>query len=166
MSPNKSFAQLEQAVDRVQARFPGVPRQEVILTRLIFHIVPRLSCHMCETLKQHGLNETLWMALLALYACPNQTLNPSEISETLDSSRTNATRIADELVKNDWAARSSSAEDRRKIVLELTPTGIALVERLLPYSREIHRQLWVDFDDEEKQQMERLMRKLLSKLGG
>ncbi|KUM05544.1 MarR family transcriptional regulator [Chromobacterium subtsugae] len=166
MSPNKSFAQLEQAINHVEARFPGVPRQEVILTRLIFHIVPRLSAHMCESLKQHGLNETVWMALLALYACPNQALNPSDISETLDSSRTNATRIADELVKNGWAARSASSEDRRKIVLELTAAGVALVESLLPYSREVHKTLWADFDSEEKALLERLMRKLLSKLGG
>ncbi|AOZ50554.1 MarR family transcriptional regulator [Chromobacterium vaccinii] len=166
MSPNKSFSQLEQAISRVEARFPGVPRQEVILTRLIFHIVPRLTAHLCECLKQHGLNETVWMALLALYACPNQMLNPSDISETLDSSRTNATRIADELVKNGWAARSASAEDRRKIVLELTPAGVALVEGLLPYSREIHRSLWTDFEADEKAELERLMRKLLSKLGG
>lgn len=166
MSPNKSFAQLEQAINRVEARFPGVPRQEVILTRLLFHIMPRLSAHLCDSLRQHGLNETVWMALLALYACPKQALNPSDISETLDSSRTNATRIADELVKNGWAARSASAEDRRKIVLELTPSGVALVESLLPYSREVHKQLWADFDSAEKQTLEKLMRKLLSQLGG
>ncbi|UTH75328.1 MarR family transcriptional regulator [Chromobacterium sp. IIBBL 290-4] len=166
MHPNKSFAQLEQAISRVEARFPGVPRQEVILTRLMFHIVPRLSSYMGDTLKQHGLNETVWMALLALYACPNQTLNPSDISETLDSSRTNATRIADELEKKGWAVRSASAEDRRKIVLELTPAGVALVESLLPYSREVHRELWADFAQEEKQMLEKLMRKLLAKLGG
>jgi MarR family transcriptional repressor of emrRAB len=166
MSPNKSFSQLEQAINRVEARFPGTPRQEVILTRLLFHIMPRLSTHLCDNLKQHGLNETVWMALLALYACPNQTLNPSDISETLDSSRTNATRIADELVKNGWAARSASAEDRRKIVLELTPSGVALVESLLPFSREVHKQLWADFNDDEKQILERLMRKLLRQLGG
>ncbi|AXE34772.1 MarR family transcriptional regulator [Chromobacterium phragmitis] len=166
MSPNKSFSQLEQAISHVETRFPGVPRQEVILTRLIFHIVPRLTAHLGECLKQHGLNETVWMALLALYACPSQMLNPSDISETLDSSRTNATRIADELVKNGWAARSTSVEDRRKIVLELTPVGVALVESLLPYSREIHRSLWSDFEPDEKAELERLMRKLLSKLGG
>ncbi|OWY37397.1 MarR family transcriptional regulator [Xenophilus sp. AP218F] len=166
MTPNKSFQQLEQAVNRVESRFPGVPRQEVILTRLLFHIVPRLSARLCEELRPYGLNETVWMALMALYACPNQALYPSDISETLDSSRTNATRIADELVKNGWAARSPSAEDRRKILLELTPEGIRLVESLLPLSRECHKALWADFDQEEKQQLEQLMRKLLTKLDG
>ncbi|MBV8679764.1 MAG: MarR family transcriptional regulator, partial [Aquitalea sp.] len=54
----------------------------------------------------------------------------------------------------------------RKIRLELTPKGLALVEALLPVSRASHRALWQDFDAEEMQLMEKLMRKLLAKLGG
>ncbi|HJV06878.1 MarR family transcriptional regulator [Paludibacterium denitrificans] len=163
---NKSFHQLEQAIERVESRFPGVPRQEVILTRLYYHIMPRLTGYLNESLKAHGLNETVWMALLAMYACPKQSLYPSDISDTLDSSRTNATRIADELVKNGWAARIPSAEDRRKILLELTPEGVQFVESQLPLARDNHRKLWADFSLEEQQQLEGLMRKLLARLGG
>jgi MarR family transcriptional repressor of emrRAB len=163
---NKSFHHLEQAVDRIEARFPGVPRQEVILTRLYYHILPRLTCHLNEDMKEYGLNESLWMSLLAMYACPQQTLFPSDISDTLDSSRTNATRIVDELVRNGWATRIPCEEDRRKIRLELTAAGLELVEKLLPVSRASHRALWQDFDQEEMQLMEKLMRKLLAKLGG
>jgi MarR family transcriptional repressor of emrRAB len=104
--------------------------------------------------------------LLAMYACPQQTLFPSDISDTLDSSRTNATRIVDELVRNGWATRIPCEEDRRKIRLELTAAGLELVEKLLPVSRASHRALWQDFDQEEMQLMEKLMRKLLAKLGG
>jgi len=163
---NKSFHHLEQAVDRIESRFPGVPRQEVILTRLYFHIMPRLTCYLNEGMKEYGLNESLWMSLLAMYACPQQKLFPSDISDTLDSSRTNATRIVDELVRNDWATRIPCAEDRRKIGLELTAKGLALVEELLPISRASHRELWQDFDAEERQLMEKMMRKLLARLGG
>jgi MarR family transcriptional repressor of emrRAB len=163
---NKSVHHLEQAIDRIESRFPGVPRQEVILTRLYYHILPRLTCHLNEDMKEYGLNESLWMSLLAMYACPQQTLFPSDISDTLDSSRTNATRIVDELVRNGWATRIPCAEDRRKIRLELTDAGLALVEKLLPVSRASHRALWQDFDAEEMQLMEKMMRKLLAKLGG
>jgi len=163
---NKSFHQLEQAVDRIESRFPGGPRQEVILTRLYYHIMPRLTGYLNDGLKEYGLNESLWMSLVAMYACPHQTLFPSDISDTLDSSRTNATRIVDELVRNDWATRIPCAEDRRKIKLELTEKGLALVEELLPVSRACHRDLWQDYSPEEMQLLEGLMRKLLAKLGG
>lgn len=163
---NKSFHQLEQAIDRVESRFPGVPRQEVILTRLYYHIMPRLGAYLNETLKEYGIHESVWMALMTMYACPEQVLYPSDISDMLDSSRTNATRISDELVKNGWAQRLPCAEDRRKIRLELTEEGIRFVERIMPMARERNRALWADFSPEEKQLLEGLLRKLLARLGG
>ncbi|NWK78095.1 MarR family transcriptional regulator [Aquitalea sp. LB_tupeE] len=163
---NKSFHPLEQAVDRIEERFPGVPRQQVILTRLYFHILPRLTGYLNDGMKEYGLNESLWMSLLAMYACPHQSLYPSDISDTLDSSRTNATRIVDELVRHGWATRIPCAADRRKIGLELTQQGLELVESLLPVSRANYRALWSDFDPEEMQLMEKMMRKLLARLGG
>lgn len=163
---NKSFHQLEQAIDRVESRFPGVPRQEVILTRLYYHIMPRLSAYLNETLKEYGIHESVWMALMAMYACPEQVLYPSDISDTLDSSRTNATRISDELVKNGWAQRQPCTEDRRKIRLELTEEGTRFVERIMPLARERNRTLWADFTTEEKALLEGLLRKLLARLGG
>ena len=69
-------------------------------------------------------------------------------------------------MRNDWATRIPCAEDRRKIGLELTAKGLALVEELLPISRASHRELWQDFDAEERQLMEKMMRKLLARLGG
>lgn len=163
---NKSFLPLEEAIDRVEKRFPGVPRQEVLLTRLSLHLQQRLACFLNETLKPWGINETVWISLLAMYSCPDGSINPSELSDMLDSSRTNATRISDEMVRKGWVERIACPEDRRKIVLRLTAEGIAFIEGLLPVSREAQKRLWSDFDPAEKQEMERLMRKLLTTLGG
>ncbi|BAK78480.1 transcriptional regulator, MarR family [Pseudogulbenkiania sp. NH8B] len=163
---NKSFHQLEQAIDRVDSRFPGVPRQEVILTRLYYHIMPRLGAYLNEALKDYGIHESVWMTLMTMYACPDHVLYPSDISDTLDSSRTNATRISDELVKNGWAERQPCAEDRRKIRLVLTDAGIRFVELIMPVARDRNRSLWSDFSGDEKVQLEGLLRKLLARLGG
>ncbi len=48
-------------------------------------------------LKAQGINETLFMALITLESQENHSIQPSELSCALGSSRTNATRIADEL---------------------------------------------------------------------
>lgn len=50
-------------------------------------------------LKAQGINETLFMALITLESQENHSIQPSELSCALGSSRTNATRIADELEK-------------------------------------------------------------------
>lgn len=166
MLMNSSFQHIEQAIDAIEQRNPGSPRQEVILNRLFSHIQSRLTCHWNEALRPHGLTETLWIALLALYSNPEQTLYPSDLSETLDFSRTNATRVSDELVRLGWAARKSCSEDRRKVKLRLTPEGNAFVQGMIPVSREHLIRQWGDFSATEKDTLEHLMRKLLTALGG
>jgi MarR family transcriptional repressor of emrRAB len=163
---NNSFHNIEQAIDAIGKRYPGSPRQEVILNRLFCHVMSRLTCHWNEALKQHAINETLWIALLALYSQPDQALYPSDISETMDFSRTNATRVCDELVKRGWALRISCCEDRRKVQLKLTAAGVAFIEQLIPISREHLLQQWGDFSTTEKDTLETLMRKVLATLGG
>ncbi|GGY16741.1 MarR family transcriptional regulator [Paludibacterium paludis] len=163
---NKSFQILEDAIERIDRRFPGVPRQEVLLTRLTLHLQQRLSCHLNEALKPWGINETVWMSLLGMYASEDGSLNPSDLSDMLDSSRTNATRVSDEMVRHGWVERIACPDDRRKIVLRLTKQGIAFIETLLPISRDAQKRLWEDYSSEEKLEMERLMRKLLTSIGG
>ncbi|MBV8047256.1 MAG: MarR family transcriptional regulator [Paludibacterium sp.] len=164
---NSSFQQVEQAIDAVGQRMPGTSsRQEVLLNRLICHVTTRMTCHLNETLRPYGLNDTLWIALITLYTRPDQTINPSEISDALDFSRTNATRVADELVKHGWVERALCAEDRRKVRLKLTAKGETFVESLIPVARSHMQTQWQDFSPDEKNQLEALMRKLLTSLGG
>ena len=63
------------------------------------------------------------MALITLDAQESHSIQPSELSSALGSSRTNATRIADELEKRGWIERRESDNDRRCLHLHLTPQG-------------------------------------------
>ncbi|VEA69657.1 transcriptional repressor MprA [Serratia rubidaea] len=61
------------------------------------HMQSKLLENRNKMLKAQGINETLFMALITLDAQENHSIQPSELSSALGSSRTNATRIADEL---------------------------------------------------------------------
>ncbi|BEV73127.1 MULTISPECIES: MarR family transcriptional regulator [unclassified Paludibacterium] len=162
-----SFQQVEQAIDAVGQRLPGASsRQEVLLNRLFCHVTARLSGHLNEALRPYGINDTIWIALIALYSRPSQMLYPSEISDALDFSRTNATRVSDEMVRHGWVEREVCAEDRRKVRLKLTAAGEQFVESMIPVTRHHMQSQWQDFSQDEKDQLETLMRKLLSSLGG
>jgi len=93
-----NFLRIEQAIDVVGQRNPGTPRQEVILNRLFCHVMSHLTSLWNEALKPYAINETVWTALMALYSQPDQALYPSDISDAMNFSRTNATRVCDELV--------------------------------------------------------------------
>lgn len=166
MITNESFLPFERAMEGVSARYPGAPYQEILLTRLYYHLLPRMGDYFNARLQQFGINETQFLAIMSLFAFGEGAANPSDLSNCLDSSRTNITRVADELVKHGWVERHHCAEDRRKLNLKLTPAGFALAESMLPEMRAAQRELWQDFSADEKNLLEGLLRKLLARLGG
>ena len=161
-----SFAATEHAIDTIARRLPGSPREEVVLTRLLLHIQPLLLGYFNQSLAVHDMNETTWMALMVLYAHPEEKLMPSELSDALAFSRTNATRVVDDLVTRGLIRRQPCGVDRRRTYLELTDSGLAFIERVMPGQRQQVRELWAVFDNEERAQLEALLRKLMQQLGG
>ncbi|MBP6562398.1 MAG: MarR family transcriptional regulator [Neisseriaceae bacterium] len=166
MKMNISFTHVEKTIERINQAFPNTNKKRVVVGRLFHHITPRLTQYLSECLKPFGLDEHTWLSLLALYACDQHTLSPTNLSELLDASRTSATRVADELVKNDWVARTYCDQDRRKILLTLTPAGHELINHVIPALHQEFERLWSDFEPAELDLFEGLMRKLLSRLGG
>ncbi|WP_337264165.1 MULTISPECIES: transcriptional repressor MprA [unclassified Serratia (in: enterobacteria)] len=159
-----SFAPIEQMLNFRAKRQANFPYQEILLTRLCMHMQSKLLENRNKMLKAQGINETLFMALITLDAQENHSIQPSELSSALGSSRTNATRIADELEKRGWIERRESDNDRRCLHLHLTPAGEAFIAQLLPPQHQCLHFLWSTLNDEEQQQLEKLTRKLLARL--
>lgn len=156
----------EEAIDNIGRKLPGSPRQEIILARLLAVARDSVGSYFDAGLKPAGLNHTVWMALLLIYSRPEQRVSPSCLASALNFSRTNATRVVDELVERGWVSRQSCFDDRRKTELELTDAGVALIAGLIPDQRQRMRALWEDFSADERDTLERLLRKLLTRLDG
>ncbi len=159
-----SFTPIEQMLALRAAQRPDFPYQEILLTRLCMHMQGKLLENRNRMLKAQGINETLFMALVTLESQASHSIQPSELSSALGSSRTNATRIADELERRGWIERKESESDRRCLYLHLTETGLAFLNNLLPPQHQCLQSLWSTLDVDEKQQLETLTRKLLTKL--
>ncbi|EEQ15488.1 Transcriptional repressor mprA [Yersinia frederiksenii ATCC 33641] len=140
------------------------PYQEILLTRLCMHMHSKLLENRNKMLKAQGINETLFMALITLDAQESRSIQPSELSAALGSSRTNATRIADELEKKGWIERRESHNDRRCLHLHLTEAGVEFLNQLLPPQHKCLHFLWSTLDADEQHQLETLTRKLLARL--
>ncbi len=159
-----SFTPTEELLNCRVAQQKSLPYQEILLTRLSMHVQSKLLENRNNMLKAQGINETLFMALMILDTKDSRSIQPSELSAALGSSRTNATRIADELEKQGWIERKESHNDRRCLYLHLTEKGSDFLNSLLPPQHECLVKLWSVFDLEEKKQLEKLMRKILSQL--
>jgi MarR family transcriptional repressor of emrRAB len=158
---NHAFSYFEQGIHRVAERLAGMPEDRVVLNRLLFFAVRELDDSYNQFLAGHGLNSTSFMALAMIYSSEQNKLNPCALSDALISSRTNVTRLGDELVNAGWVKRQPSTEDRRRVDLSLTKSGRVLVEKVLPGIWDHIARLWSDFSKAELRELDRLLRKLL-----
>lgn len=157
----RDFGFFEQGIDRISRQLPGMPQQRVVLNRLFFFVFKRLDDFYNQHLGVHGLNTSSFLALVMLMGREDNRLNPSDLSNALIASRTNVTRLTDELVAAGWVARNPSTADRRRIDLSLTESGRALLLGILPRMWTLLEQQWAGFDRDESAELDRLLRKML-----
>ncbi|MBY0577532.1 MAG: MarR family transcriptional regulator [Burkholderiales bacterium] len=159
-----SFEPFENRIEAFTCHHPDSPKREIILSRLYFHVFKLFNERQNLNLAEFGLNTTSWFALIMIYSTGENAINPCNLSHAMVSSRTNITRLSDELVEKGWVERNASGEDRRRIVLSLTQQGRTLVEAVLPQQWNYYRELWSAFEPDELEQFEFLLRKLLKRI--
>jgi MarR family transcriptional repressor of emrRAB len=160
----QDFAYFEQGIERISRQLPGMPQDRVVLNRLFFFLFKELEEVYNRLLAEFGLNSSSFLALAMLMGCEGNRLNPCDLSDALIASRTNVTRLADELVAAGWVARNPSTADRRKVELSLTEPGRALVLQVLPKVWKLIERQWAGFSAKEVAEFDRLLRKLLGGL--
>jgi len=163
-----SFSQTElvNAMRLLSTRLPQFPEQQNQVSRMLRIVTERLSSHLNENLKAFGINENLWFSLMAVYVSPNSEILPSRLSDLMDLTRTSATRLSDEMVSRGWVARYINQQDRRQIVLKLPPEGEVFIQKVWPQVSSTSQEAWKDFTDEDYNQLQYLLGKLLRRLEG
>ncbi|WP_306414135.1 MarR family transcriptional regulator, partial [Escherichia coli] len=93
-------------------------------------VTKKLTDNINSSLKVDGINDTTLMVLALLSSADNFCLSPTELSEKLDVSRTNITRVCDSLEKFGFIRRMESKEDRRSKNIYLTPDGDLFLQKI------------------------------------
>ena len=161
-----SQAELVNALRLLSGRLPEFSEQQTQVGRLLRIVTERLSDHLNENLNVLGINENLWFAMMAVYVSPNSEILPSRLSDMMDLTRTSATRLSDEMVERGWVERHINQQDRRQIVLKLTPEGEAFIQKVWPQVSSKSGEAWQDFTNEDYAQLQYLLSKLLNRLEG
>ncbi|MHB1094193.1 MarR family winged helix-turn-helix transcriptional regulator [Thiobacillus sp.] len=162
---NLDFIYFENGIDRIAGRLPGMPRDRVVINRLFVYIFNELDHVYNEHLSEFGLNTSSFLALaMILMSNEENRLNPSHLGEALVASRTNVTRLTDDMVRSGWVSRKPSMQDRRRVELSLTPDGRTLILKVLPIIWRRIEQQWADFSPAEVVELDRLLRKMLEGL--
>ena len=129
--------------------------------------VARLRTHLAreieKTLAAHGLNSASFDVLATLRRSgPPYRLSPGDlIATTMVSSGTMTNRL-DQLEKAGFIERSHNPDDRRSVIIALTPEGFALVDEAVTSHVENEHRLLDGLSAEERQTLDGLLRKFLA----
>lgn len=158
------FAPVENKIDRVCKRLGSNNRQYVLIRHLLKHVDGAMDSVIGAVLKEQGLNNVSFTALVMLYSTQHDSINPSHLSDVTGESRANVTRICDDLVAKGLLQRAPSEVDRRRVDLKIAPAGEEMMERLLPLMSAQMSKAMSCFDEQECQQLENLLKRLLESL--
>ncbi len=114
---------------------------------------------------QHGLREAEYNVLAALRraGAPYQ-LAPSDVSRAMLFTSGGLTPVLDRLERSGLIKREPDAADRRKLKVQLTPAGLALHAAAFDSYVEVATKLTSVFTQEQKNQLNDLLRTLLRSL--
>lgn len=161
----KSMMQaMREGISRVSGKVADMPVQEVILARMLMTGGDLVMTRLTELLRPHGLSESDFRTLVVLFSSNEGGVHPSELCHFATQKPTNMTRIADGLVARGMATRRHSEADRRRILIQISPSGRRLVKSVLPLLFPRVRSLFSVLNKQEKSQLDRILGKLTNHL--
>jgi MarR family transcriptional regulator, negative regulator of the multidrug operon emrRAB len=165
MQTTKPLVQrLEDGIATVRRMHPQLPVEVVRVVRLTDLLSRVMFARLDAFLAVYGLTDTSWLFLTSVYTAPGGVRSPSEVGRVLAQSKPHMTRLADSLLVKGLIRRAHSEEDRRRVVLGVTPKGRRLVERLLPQVWAQHQEIAHGLSRTDLTRLSALLGKWLSHL--
>jgi len=153
-------------VDRILAQWnrerPDLDVEPMGLLGRIARLRTHLAREIEKALAAHGLNSASFDVLATLRRSgPPYRLSPGDlIATTMVSSGTMTNRL-DQLEKAGLIERSHNPDDRRGVIIALTPKGLALVDTAVTDHVENQHKLLDGLDAQERVALDGLLRKFL-----
>jgi DNA-binding MarR family transcriptional regulator len=115
-------------------------------------------------LARHGVTHAQFMMLWLLSQAGS--LTPLELSRRAGIQKASATSVIGALKKRKLIRGDKDSVDRRKVNLQLTESGLALMEKLLECAAAANADARVSFTDKELETLLRLLRGVVANLEG
>lgn len=114
-----------------------------------------------EVFNQFDLTQQQYNVLRLLRSQYPNTIPVGVVKEMMMDKNPDLTRLCDRLCAKGLAERGTNAQNRRQVLVRITPAGMDLLKQIDPLVREKARG-WARLSDEEAQQLSDLLEKLRS----
>src|SRR5262245_26969922 len=132
--------------------------QEATLNLLRTH--DHLQQEFAGLFQAHGISSPQYNVLRILRGVGGDGLPCLEVAARMITRMPDITRLVDRLEQAGLAERARTAADRRKVLVRITPAGLALLERLDRPVLELHRRLLGHLTRGELAELNRLLVKI------
>jgi DNA-binding MarR family transcriptional regulator len=116
------------------------------------------EAHIAAACRRHGLSHA-GLNALAVIEGSESVLTPGDIAAEMHMTSGSMTSLLDTLERNGWATRTAHQDDRRKVVVGITPAGQDLLDVVLPEIQVLVRALLRDLSDRQQQTLITLLEK-------
>jgi MarR family transcriptional regulator, negative regulator of the multidrug operon emrRAB len=156
-----SFDLIEKRVAITWRRHPALPRDIVLLIRMIRQIARHTVANANAILRAWDISYPEYIVLMSLYGTETYTLSADVLRDVTGEKAGNLARLTEQLCSKDLIARGRHRSDKRKATYSLTTAGMGQIEAFLPViSALLDRWLQV-LSVEEFAQLKRLLEKIL-----
>ncbi len=132
------------------------------LNRLLFQTEQARRLLVGDRLSEHGLVFGQWLVLDALYKEGLSSM--TALAAVIGADRTTLTRTIDGLAAVGHVDRKTPAEDRRLVVVDLTPGGRTLVETVLVNLAPTHESVFAGFSRQDLDGLSILLARSLAQI--
>lgn len=156
---------IDTIIEQWQQEAPHLDVSPLAVVGRVLRIARLLEKYRESLLSEYGLN--VWsfdvVATLRRQGVPYQ-LKPTDLYELLMLSSGAMTNRIDRLEQEGIVTRLRDPHDRRSVIVQLTPKGIELSDKVMPVLLEKEKQLLAELTTEEKPPLIERLRKLLISL--
>lgn len=116
--------------------------------------------HIAKVFKEYDLSTQQYNVLRILRGQKGNPANLSTIQERMVDRSSNATRLVDKLLKKGWAKRRVCPDNRRKVEITITKSGLELLKTLDPITEENNKNILSNLSNSELETLNDLLDKL------
>jgi DNA-binding MarR family transcriptional regulator len=156
---------VDRIIDRWREERPDLDPSAKAVTGRIVRLGGLLQHHFSEDFAGEGIDDGCFAVLAALRrAGAPYELSPKQLNKELLISSGGVTHLVDRLERRSLVTRRPAAADRRSVLVALTPDGVACADRAMTAHARTEQLLVSGLGPGEREQLARLLRKLLLSL--
>ncbi len=145
---------------RQEATHPGCDPLNVQAVIWLFRAYNAAMTSQADELRPLGLSPSAFNVLMALHNTKGRRLEPCQLAERLLVSRPSITGLLDTLQAKGLVDRLPHPDDRRRVLVELTSSGLALLEAHFDTHYAKQEAVFADLDADERAQLVTLLRRI------